>query len=97
MAFDKISFQTSGEYYGYPECCIKEFIHTCERGKNPNNHPTKDDKLRFRMSHVNGVYSGFIPCLQHAKLIAIGKIKLSDLIKNRHTNLQPFPFDWSLK
>lgn len=57
----------------------------------------KTDKLRFKMAHVNGVYSGFIPCSLHAMDIAAGKIKLADLITGRDPALLPFPFDWPYK
>jgi len=52
-------------------------------------------KLRYDMSKVNGEYSGFIPCLMHAKQIARKKITLESLIKDRDASAQPFPIDWS--
>lgn len=86
----------SGKAYGYPQCCIDEFVSEPPSWFEKNK-PTKLDRLRFRMSHINGKYTGFIPCSKHAQDIAAGKIKLSDLIeKQNRTVFMPFPNDWSM-
>lgn len=87
----------SGNKYGYPKCCVDEFI-----SKTPSqlraNKPTSADKLRFQMAHVDGKFSGFVPCEKHGNEIKEGKIKIAHLIdyKKREVWL-PFPHDWSLQ
>lgn len=68
-----------GRDLGYPECCIKEF---CEQPPVLLRHskPTKEDQRRYNAGCVNGKFTGFIPCKEHAKQIVMGKIKLEDLI-----------------
>lgn len=82
----------SGRAFGYPECCIREF------GNQPpellrNKKPTKDDKRRYKAGCINGKFTGFIPCSEHAKQIVQGKIKLEDLIDygKRDLFLPKFP------
>lgn len=81
-----------GHNLGYPECCIKEF---CEQPPVLMRHsePTKNDQKRYKAGCVNGKFSGFIPCKEHAKQILMCKIKLHDLIdvKKRDPNLPVFP------
>lgn len=79
-----------GKALGYPDCCIDEFC------KQPpillkNKKPTKDDIRRYKAAHINGKYTGFIPCVFHAKQITTGKITLESLIKDRNLNFPPFP------
>jgi len=79
-----------GIYLGYPECCIEEFcLQSPEDMKNAA--PTKDDQRRFEAAQLNGEFTGFIPCLNHANKILQGEIKLIDLIGERDTKLSPFP------
>lgn len=80
-----------GKDLGYPECCIKEF---CEQPPIVLKYskPSKTDKLRFKAGCIDGQFTGFIPCSDHAKKILHGEIKLIDLIKNRNANFLPFPF-----
>lgn len=85
----------SGKAYGYPECCIDAFCKQTP-GALGNKKPDANDRLRYAMGHVNGKFSGFVPCLHHARQIMLGKIKLQDLIKNRTVRM-PFPFDWSMR
>lgn len=79
-----------GKELGYPECCIKEFCM-----KPPlvlkYSTPTKDDINRYNAGCINGQFTGFIPCIQHAKEIMDGKITLASLIKNRNKSFPPFP------
>lgn len=74
-----------GEALGYPDCCIREFCNQPPQLLKGN--PTKDDKRRHKASYVNGVYTGFIPCAEHAKQIVQGKITLESLIdKEKRAN-----------
>lgn len=81
--------EPSGKAFGYPDCCIKAF------GDQPpelmTGNPTKEDKQRYRAACINGEFTGFIPCIEHAKQILQGKITLESLIKNRRKDLPPFP------
>lgn len=63
----------NGEYYGYPKCCIKEFIKDLDKGLNLVN----------RKNRIKAGKNGFIPCRRHAALINNNKIKISSLITNR--------------
>lgn len=65
-----------GEYFGYPECCIKSFYDT----------PFEEYELRTQCSEG----TGFIPCAACARKIAEGEIELADLIQNRICPT-PFP------
>lgn len=90
------SAKESGKMYGYPDCCIKAFIkHTPSYLKR--NDPTSDNRMQYEASFHKGEYSGFIPCPKHAKMILNGEISLESLIQNRHSSLQKFPIDWTLK
>lgn len=70
-----------GEMLGYPECCINEF---CAQPPEilANRTPTDDDEDRLNASYIDGVYTGFIPCVAHAKKIIAGEITLVSLIDN---------------
>lgn len=88
------SSKTSGEKYGYPPCCIEEFIkHTPSYCKK--NSATEIDRMRYEASKINGEYSGFIPCANHAQAILSGKITIESLIQNRDPDLKEFPNDWT--
>lgn len=54
-----------GKDLGYPDCCIKEFCN--QPPKLMKGKPTKDDIRRFKAAHINGEYTGFVPCKAHAK------------------------------
>jgi hypothetical protein len=69
----------TGDYYGYPRCCIKEFMETFYTfGK-------RTDKQK---KASNGL--GFIPCVKHAEEILEGKIKVEDLILPTRKHTTPF-------
>lgn len=87
----------SGKKYGYPICCINAFVAQPPSQLKLSGNK-KDNELRFKMGHLNGTFTGFIPCLIHAKQIQAGKIKLVDLIDEQERTVPaPFPNDWSLK
>lgn len=84
-----------GEMLGYPDCCVKEFCELPPRlmtGK-PNNNQIK----RVKAASINGKYTGFIPCSNHAKQILLGKITLESLVdktkraNNKEYFIPPFP------
>lgn len=61
-----------GKELGYPECCIKEFcLQPPEVLKY--SKPTKDDITRYKAGCIDGQFTGFIPCVEHAKQIMNGK------------------------
>ncbi len=71
-----------GKDLGYPDCCVKEFCQLPPQILKTMK-PTKLDELKFKMAHINGKWTGFIPCANHAVQIAIGSVTLSELIKDR--------------
>lgn len=79
-----------GRELGYPECCIKAF---CDQPPAllKGRLPTQIEKDRYKAGCINGEFTGFIPCAEHAKEILIGKISLHSLIKNRNPIFLPFP------
>ena len=66
---DLSTYHNKGQYYGYPKCCIDNFIKKRVKRGSINDHAS------------NG--SGFIPCDNHATQIINKQIKLEDLILNR--------------
>jgi hypothetical protein len=82
----------SGKKYGFPECCIKEFI-SITPSQMEHRHPNNKEILRVKMSYVQDYYTGFIPCFKHAMDIKKGLIKLGDLInKSKRISRKHFPF-----
>jgi hypothetical protein len=85
-----------GEMLGYPECCIRAF---CEQPPEllQNSAPTPDDDDRLTASYIDGAYTGFFPCITHAKKILSGEITLISLIDHDKRNnneeyfIPPFP------
>lgn len=65
-------FIAGGIYYGYPKCCIEEFV------KYP---PSERTTAQNAYSVHQG--KGFIPCAKHAMLILKEEITLESLITNR--------------
>lgn len=77
---NKTHFHTWGDYYGYPQCCIDEFVEDLKAGKSPGER------------NLDGNYSGFIPCRAHTTQVLNKDIKLGDLIRNRTCDTE-FPND----
>jgi hypothetical protein len=67
MDFKDNYFYKLGKFYGYPDCCIYDFVN----------------KIRTKEQIKASKYSGFIPCVKHAEEILAKKIKIEDLISNR--------------
>jgi hypothetical protein len=85
----------SGKAYGYPSCCIEKFVSQTPSYLQ-SNRPTDADKLRFKTACINGKFSGFVPCDNHAKQIFKGEITLEQLIDTKTRSVAlPFPLDWS--
>lgn len=79
-----------GKALGYPDCCINAFCNDSpEALKVKKRNGT--ERIRYDASFINGQYTGFIPCVHHAKQIVNGEITLQSLIKNRDNNFPPFP------
>ena len=79
---------------GYPKCCVEAFCYDSPDAIHIfGNIPEYKSKmeLRYEASLIDGVYSGFIPCLEHSQKIIKGEIKLQDLIKNRFVLFNEFP------
>ncbi|MDD3686863.1 MAG: hypothetical protein PHE56_08870 [Bacteroidales bacterium] len=79
-----------GKTLGYPDCCIKEFGDDAPE-LMLNSEPTEEHKLRYEAGCIDGVFTGFIPCVFHAKQILAGEITLASLIKDRNEFVPPFP------
>ena len=79
-----------GKMLGYPQCCINQF---CSQPPAALKHhgATPDDRARYQAAHLNGQYTGFIPCTAHAQQILAGTVKITDLINNRNPMFPPFP------
>jgi hypothetical protein len=75
-----MSWELTGKFYGYPQCCIDEFV----------NH---FGPFFLRPEEVQKTaQDGFLPCRNHAKEILSGKVKIEDIIKDRICS-KPFPID----
>lgn len=73
------AFITGGLYFGYPQCCIQQFIDrfpNCSTGLEAEVHQ----------------HFGFIPCDKHAQDIREGISTLDSLIDERQCET-PFPRD----
>jgi len=65
-----------GEYYGYPKCCIDNFMENIRNCKPVN-------KLNFMDNYKAANNTGFIPCDEHTRKILQKEVKLKDIIINR--------------
>ena len=81
----------TGRALGYPECCIKAFGNQPPKLLEISGPPTKQDIKRYQAGCINGQFTGFIPCGDHANKILSGQLALKDLIKNRNPELPVFP------
>lgn len=66
-----------GAYYGYPECCVREFRASLGL--------LFADPLRSEMTE-----GGFVPCSEHAMKLLLGAVKRKNLIRDRRCP-HPFP------
>lgn len=73
----------SGKFYGYPQCCIDEFIE--------HKHLNGDQEALMARIKEAGLYnSGFVPCEAHLQKLIDGEISVKSLIKDRLCK-NPFP------
>lgn len=86
LSEDDIKYFTEvGEYFGYPKCCINQFIlrmNTFNNGEKLTNPITEHEKL-------HGI--GMVTCEHHSQLLIDNKIKIEDVILNSRKAEQPFP------
>lgn len=82
-----------GRELGYPECCIRAFANDCpEALELPATDREKQwRQIRYLTGHIDGKFTGFIPCKKHAILIALHLRRLRKLIKGRSPLFPPFP------
>jgi hypothetical protein len=73
-------WQERGRYYGYPECCIENFVNKVIFRK------LSKEQEQVHKNH------GFIPCPECAKKVVEGITTLEGLIKDRICKT-PFPID----
>jgi len=71
-----------GKYFGYPECCINEFCELIPE-LMAESLPDENDTMKLEAGHIDGNFTGFIPCLKHAEQIMKGEVVLKDLIQDR--------------
>jgi hypothetical protein len=81
----------TGQYYGYPKCCIIEFLKVADLRRKDAAKWSELRKAKAQSYDVSN-HSGFIPCMAHAKMIYEGKASLASLISNRVCKY-PFPED----
>ena len=73
----------SGKFYGYPQCCIDEFIE--------HKHLKGDQEALMARIKEAGLYNcGFVPCEAHLQKLIDGEISVKSLIKDRQCK-NPFP------
>jgi hypothetical protein len=76
----KIMYET-GKYYGYPNCCINDFVlRMC------NDQPCEP------IQELAGKYSGYVPCIKCSKKIDLHRFSIEQIIKNRKCKSK-FPSD----
>jgi len=75
----KVMWKNKGKYYGYPDCCINDFVErNFDEGLSAEQEKTYNH--------------GFIPCQKCAERILKGETTLELLITNRRHN-NPYPND----
>lgn len=73
-----------GLYYGYPVCCIVDFITNMEkRAASAYQSPNCYTEPQLQIADM---HTGFVPCPTCAKNVVDGKIKLQELLVNRKAN-----------
>ena len=70
----------NGNYYGYPECCVANFIEYFTM-KFDIRFPEQKQKCNTRLpEQIQAAKNGFVPCPEHARQILEKKLKIEDLI-----------------
>lgn len=74
---EKAYWQAAGEFFGYPQCCIDEFINSASKREGPTG-------IRKEATDL-----GFVPCEKHSRELLAGTLTYDQLITDR---LSPLPF-----
>ncbi len=67
-----------GRIFGYPECCIEEFISDNETISIKNEDVRNEAQITIARDT-----GGFVPCKMHAKMIFLGEITPEELVVER--------------
>ena len=67
-----------GIAFGYPDCCINEYINDSARMKRTSVDPRNRKQIKIAREKY-----GFVPCKHHAMLIHQGKTTAEELVTNR--------------
>jgi hypothetical protein len=76
----------NGHFYGYPECCIQEFVEPFQKGKSGKWWDRSQVQIDARKH-------GFIPCKAHAEEILQGRIRIEQLIQPTRKCTKKFGFN----
>jgi hypothetical protein len=71
----------NGSYYGYPKCCINDFVIRIH-----------NEGYREPIQELAGRYTGFTPCVKCSEKIVSKNLSPGDILKNRKCN-HTFPLD----
>lgn len=82
---DRTKMREYGRQFGYPKCCIEEFVRDADTINTSGKDP------RSMVQAAIGNETGYIPCKACAVKLALGEKELKDLINNRDESLPPFP------
>lgn len=79
-------FHDTGIEYGYPRCCVNEFLLDIRQLEATGE--IKRSEMRERWA-----FQGFVPCEIHATVIAQrGYAYMADKINSRRMKTYPYPF-----
>jgi hypothetical protein len=67
-----------GVAFGYPDCCINEYINDSARMMRTKIDPRNRKQIKIAREKY-----GFVPCKYHAMLIHQGKTTAEELVANR--------------
>jgi hypothetical protein len=67
-----------GRLFGYPQCCIDEFIYDSEKMKDTNIDVRIPEQIK-----IAKITGGFVPCKKHALAISSGEVTLESIIVGR--------------
>lgn len=91
------TLEGTGKFFGYPQCCIDEFVFNSGRIYGAIVTGNKEllatiNKTELGRDDKINQNTGFIPCKHHAKMIQDGEITLESLISKRICSTE-FPDD----
>ena len=73
-----------GIYYGYPDCCIKQFMNFTDKKNNQHEQTEIRKKSVDILNSLHIKSKGFVPCLSCCKKLQQDKtLSICNLIKNR--------------